>query len=43
MQILNQQLKTKKGYAILSEIPFNLNDVPLGSKSFEMGMTLRQA
>ena len=37
-----EERKTK-GYGILSEITAILNDIPLGSKLFEMGMTLRQA
>ena len=35
--------RKRKGYGILSEITAILNDVPLGSKRFEMGMTLKQA
>ena len=35
--------RKRKGCGILSEITALLNDIPLGSKRFEMGMTLRQA
>ena len=35
--------RKRKGFGILAGITAILNDVPLGSKRFEMGMTLRQA
>ena len=35
--------RKRKGFGILAEITAILNDVPLGSKRFEMGMTLRPA
>ena len=44
MQIPKQPFRTeKKGYGILSEMRAILQDIPLGVRRYEMGLTLRQA